>query len=113
KLEPPSWRLFFHPNAFLMPDCQTPGISGCRSRAERNTAMADNVSHAAFVQRAWDDTYALLISMRNYVSGPSTVDARMLDPEDRLRLTSELSRVTRLLTEVMAWLMVQKAVALG
>lgn len=75
--------------------------------------MADNLSYAAFVQRAYDDTYALLISMRDYVSGPSTMDARTLGPEDRLRLTHELSRVTRLLTEVMAWLLVQKAVAAG
>lgn len=75
--------------------------------------MADDLSHTAFVQRAYDDTYALLVAMRDYVSGPSTEDAAALDPNDRLRLTHELSRVTRQLTDVMAWLMVQKAVAAG
>ena len=75
--------------------------------------MANDISHTAFVQRAYDDTYALLLSMRDYVSGCSSTDARALDPTDRLRLTRELSRITRLLTEVMAWLMVQKAVAAG
>lgn len=75
--------------------------------------MADDLSHTAFVQRAYDDTYALLVAMRDYVSGPSTDDAAALDPNDRLRLTHELSRVTRQLTDVMAWLMLQKAVAAG
>lgn len=75
--------------------------------------MADDISHTAFVQRAYDDTYALLVAMRDYVSGPSSADSTELDPSDRLRLTHELSRVTRQLTDVMAWLMVQKAVAAG
>ncbi len=75
--------------------------------------MADDISHTAFVQRAYDDTYALLVAVRDYVSGPSAVDAAELDPNDRLRLTHELSRVTRQLTDVMAWLMVQKAIAAG
>lgn len=75
--------------------------------------MADHSSHTAFVERAYDDTYALLVAMRDYVAGPSSEDAQALEPGDRLRLTHELSRVTRLLTNVMAWLMVQKAVAAG
>ena len=75
--------------------------------------MADDISHTAFIQRAYDDTYSLLVAMRDYVSGPSSEDAATLDPNDRLRLTHELSRVTRQLTDVMAWLMVQKAVAAG
>ena len=83
------------------------------NRADQDEAMADNLSHTAFVQRAYDDTYALLVSMRDYVSGPSSTDSQVLEPTDRLRLTHELSRVTRMLTEVMAWLMVHKAVAAG
>ncbi|MBT5051502.1 MAG: DUF1465 family protein [Rhodospirillaceae bacterium] len=75
--------------------------------------MADDISHTAFVQRAYDDTYSLLVAMRDYVSGPSSADSAELDPSDRLRLTHELSRVTRQLTDVMAWLMVQKAVEAG
>ncbi len=75
--------------------------------------MADHSSHIAFVERAYDDTYSLLVAMRDYVAGPSSDDARVLEAADRLRLTHELSRVTRLLTNVMAWLMVQKAVAAG
>lgn len=75
--------------------------------------MPDDISHTAFIQRAYDDTYSLLVAMRDYVSGPSSEDAATLDPNDRLRLTHELSRVTRQLTDVMAWLMVQKAVAAG
>ena len=74
--------------------------------------MAD-LSHGAFVQKAYDDTYALLIAMRDYVSGQSSEDADGLEPPDRMRLSLELSRVTRQITEVMAWLMVQKAIASG
>lgn len=73
----------------------------------------EDLSHSAFVQRAYDDTYALLIAMRDYVSGQSSEDATRLEPRDRMRLSLELSRVTRQITEIMAWLMVQKAVGAG
>lgn len=74
--------------------------------------MAD-LSHSAFVQRAYDDTYALLLAMRDYLSGQSSEDSDQLEPNERMRLSLELSRVTRQITEIMAWLMVQKAVAAG
>jgi len=51
--------------------------------------------------------------MRDYVSGQSSKDANQLEPNDRLRLSLELSRVTRQITEIMAWLMIQKAFAAG
>ena len=51
--------------------------------------------------------------MRDYVSGQSTDDAKELEPSDRMRLSLELSRVTRRITEIMAWLMVQRAIAAG
>ena len=73
----------------------------------------EDLSHSAFVQRAYDDTYALLLAMRDYVSGQSSDDANRLEPTDRVRLSLELSRVTRQITEIMAWLMVQKAIAAG
>ena len=73
----------------------------------------EDLSHSAFVQRAYDDTYALLLAMRDYVSGQSSQDVNQLEPDDRMRLSLELSRVTRQITEVMAWLMVQKAITAG
>jgi regulator of CtrA degradation len=51
--------------------------------------------------------------MRDYVSGQSSDDADQLEPADRVRLSLELSRVTRQITEIMAWLMVQKAIGAG
>jgi regulator of CtrA degradation len=51
--------------------------------------------------------------MRDYVSGQSSDDANQLEPADRVRLSLELSRVTRQITVIMAWLMVQKAIAAG
>jgi regulator of CtrA degradation len=75
--------------------------------------MTDSASHAAFVDRAYDEARELLIQTRDYISGPSTAESRALETADRLRLTLELARLTRRLTEATAWLMLQKGVAAG
>jgi len=75
--------------------------------------MFDSTSHAAFVERAYDEARALLIQTRDYIAGPSAAESRALEPADRLRLTLELARLTRRLTEATAWLMLQKGIAAG
>ena len=75
--------------------------------------MFDTTSHAAFVERAYDEARTLLIQTRDYIAGPSAAESRALEPADRLRLTLELARLTRRLTEATAWLMLQKGVAAG
>lgn len=75
--------------------------------------MTDSASHTAFVERAYDEARELLIQTRDYIAGPSAAESRALEPEDRLRLTLELARLTRRLTEATAWLMLQKGVAAG
>ena len=70
-------------------------------------------SHAAFVERAYEEARSLLIETRDYIAGPSAAESRALEPADRLRLTMELARLTRRLTEATAWLMLQKGVAAG
>ncbi len=76
--------------------------------------MTDAAALAAFIDKAYQEASDLLVEARDYVAGrPSEPAEQVLAPADRLRLTQALSRVTRRLTEVMAWLLVQKAVAAG
>lgn len=76
-------------------------------------SMDDNPSQTAFVERAYRETLDLLVELRDYMADDSGVKSEELKPEDRLQLTYELSRVTRSLTNVMAWLLLQKAVIAG
>lgn len=75
--------------------------------------MTDSASHAAFVERAYDEARELLVQTRDYIAGASVAESKALEPADRLRLTLELARLTRRLTEATAWLMLQKGVAAG
>lgn len=75
--------------------------------------MDSTASHAAFVERAYEEARALLIETRDYIAGPSAAESGALEAADRLRLTLELARLTRRLTEAMAWLMLQKGIAAG
>ena len=73
--------------------------------------MTDESTFAAFIDRAYQDAGDLLVDMRDYITEQSSSADKAADPAERLLLTQALTRVTRQLTEVMAWLMVQKAVA--
>jgi regulator of CtrA degradation len=79
--------------------------------------MTDESTFAAFIDRAYQDARELLVEMRDYVTEQSSLANaaadKAADPAERLLLTQVLSRATRQLTEVTAWLMVQKAVAAG
>ena len=75
--------------------------------------MTETGSANPFVERAYRDTYDLLVAVRDYISGPMPEDAETLEKSDHLQLTHALSKITRQLTDVMAWLMLQKAVAAG
>ena len=75
--------------------------------------MNENSSQAAFIERAYRETYDLLVDVRDYVDNAPAAGSSELETEDKLQLSYELSRVTRRLTNVMAWLMLQKAVIAG
>jgi len=75
--------------------------------------MQDNPSQNAFVERAYREALDLLVALRDYLEGEAPDEREALAHEDRLQLTYEMSRVTRQLTNVMAWLMLQKAVIAG
>jgi len=77
------------------------------------SSMPDAVSINPFVEKTYQDTYALLVSIRDYISGSMQEEAEGLEAPDQLRLTRELSCMTRDLTDAMAWLMLQKAIEAG
>ena len=55
----------------------------------------------------------MLIEARNYVAYHEAADQRTLAPHARLQVSYESLRVTSRLTQVMAWLLAQKAVHAG
>jgi regulator of CtrA degradation len=66
-----------------------------------------------FFSRSYDETMALLIETRNYIAYSDKREIRALPPLSRLRATHEAMRVTSRLTQVMAWLLAQRAVFAG
>lgn len=69
--------------------------------------------NATFFSGPYDETMSLLIEARNYVAFQEAIDHRRLPPHIRLQVSYESMRVTSRLTQVMAWLLAQKAVHAG
>lgn len=67
----------------------------------------------AILTRTWDEALSLLIEARNYLSFRQAIDADRIQPLDRLKLTRESFRLTSRLSQVMAWLMLRRAVIAG
>lgn len=66
-----------------------------------------------FFNKTYDETMGLMIEARDYISYGSQRDNRDMRPGDRLVISCETLRITSRLTQVMAWLLVQKAVHAG
>jgi regulator of CtrA degradation len=66
-----------------------------------------------FFNGPYDETMALLIEARNYIAYHEAFDQQNLPPHIRLQISYESMRVTSRLTQVMAWLLAQKAVHAG
>lgn len=85
----------------------------CRGEAPR-AGKDDRVNGPSpFFDRAYEETMALLVEARNYVAFQEAVDQRGLAPAVRLQVSYESMRVTSRLTQVMAWMLAQKAVHAG
>jgi len=71
---------------------------------------------AAFIEDAYQDTLSLMTELRDFLAevqaAPEDPNANR-PPDVRARIVKEISSVTRDLTEAMAWLLLQKAVAAG
>src|SRR5579859_4357569 len=67
----------------------------------------------AFFSRTYDEALDLVEAARSYLSMREPIDRRALAVPERLRLCSETMRMTARLTQIMAWLLSQRAVHAG
>lgn len=65
------------------------------------------------LNRVFEETMTLLIDARDYVARHEPVEAAQLALTARLLVSRETMRITSRLTQIMAWLLVQKAVFAG
>jgi len=66
-----------------------------------------------FMNRTYEEAVALLVEVRNYLAHHEEAERERLLPLERLTVSLETTRMTAMLTHVIAWLMVQKAAAAG
>jgi regulator of CtrA degradation len=67
----------------------------------------------AFFGKTYDEALGLLVAARDYVALSERPQKARLDMAERLRLCCETMRMTARLTQIMAWLMAQKAIHAG
>jgi regulator of CtrA degradation len=67
----------------------------------------------AFFGKTYDEAFGLLVAARDYVALSERANKARAGVADRLRLCCETMRMTARLTQVMAWLMAQKAIHAG
>lgn len=67
----------------------------------------------AFFRRTYDETLDLMVEARNYMAYVERRERERADMVSGLRMSCEAMRVTSRLTQVMAWLMIQRAVHEG
>jgi regulator of CtrA degradation len=67
----------------------------------------------AFFTKTYDEALRLVEDARGYLAALEPFDRRGLAAPERLRLCAETMRMTARLTQIMAWLLVQRAVHAG
>ena len=75
--------------------------------------MSHDSGPTAFFSKTYDEAYALLIEARNYVAYEEAGDRAALGDLSRMNVSLETMRLTTRVTEIMAWLLYQKAVFAG
>ena len=75
--------------------------------------MAITGAPTAFFAKTYDETLGLLVAVRDYVADGEPRDRAMLTPVAGAKLSCEALRVTARLSQIMAWLLAQKAVHAG
>ncbi len=74
----------------------------------------DGVTQApTFLRGTYDEAFDLLVEARNYVQNDVAAFKYADNPPDPVAMTQETMRLTSRLTQVMAWLMAQRAVHEG
>lgn len=75
--------------------------------------MGSKIYATAFFGKTYDDALKLLVEVRDYLEAYQPNQAKQTEPAIRLALTCLTMRLTAQLTDIMAWLLVQKAVHTG
>ena len=75
--------------------------------------MSTGLSATTFFSKTYDETLALVVEARDYVRDGGAAEGRYLEPDVRVLLSCETLRLTARLTEVMAWLLTQRALHAG
>lgn len=63
-----------------------------------------------YFRRTYDETLDLMVEARNYIAYVERRERQLVGAMNGLRMSCEAMRVTSRLTQVMAWLMMQRAV---
>ncbi|HVO14898.1 MAG TPA: DUF1465 family protein [Alphaproteobacteria bacterium] len=71
------------------------------------------IAPTAFFGKTFDEAMTLLVEARDLIAAGAGERPRDRSIEDHLRMARETMRVTARLTQVMAWLLAQKAVHAG
>ena len=72
-----------------------------------------NSAPTAFFRKTYDEALRLLEEARGYLAVLEPLERRGLALADRLTLCTETMRMTARLTQIMAWLLMQRAVQAG
>ena len=84
--------------------------------AESSRSLKDAGMEAqptAFFSKTYDEALRLVEDARGYLAALEPLERRGIPAMDRLRLCAETTRMTARLTQVMAWLLTQRAVHSG
>ena len=75
--------------------------------------MSAAPAQTRFFSRVFDETLTLLTAARDYFTYAYPAAERGLAPSERMRLSCESMRITARLSQVMAWLLAQRAAFAG
>ena len=75
--------------------------------------MQDGATTITFFDRTYDEAFALLVEARDYLADRQHQVMDQLTPQLQLIASCETMRLTSRLVQVMAWLLVQRAIHAG
>lgn len=75
--------------------------------------MSNELSSTAYFSRTFDEALGLVVEARDYVAGRLAFDREIGGPLHQLTCDCETLRLTTRLTQVMAWLFIQRALHEG
>jgi regulator of CtrA degradation len=75
--------------------------------------VSHDADSVAFLHSTYEEALALTREARDYLADHEPAERALLSPEARLVTCCESMRLTSRLTQVMAWLLVQRAVEAG